>query len=187
MMKKTGAGWLWFCAVVTGLNLTLTASAQEPVAAPEASGPAGAGAENATPDTPGPAAQIPAELENRLVVLQRLEALRSADLETLKAAQAECMKKAEEWAGKIPELRRQLNEAYEDARLNSPDAKALRQQIRDLEAQLEQGLVANPAVQEKQKAIDQAQQEMLAELQVRTQLGALIAAKEGRDLARSPE
>ena len=97
------------------------------------------------------------------------------------------MKKAEELAEKIPELRRQLNEAYEDARLNSPDAKALRQQIRDLEARLEQTLVENPAVQEKQQAIDQAQKDMLEELQVRTQLGALIAAKEGRDPARSPE
>lgn len=187
MMKKTGAGWLWFCAVVTGLNLMLTASAQETAAAPETSGPSAADEENVTPDIPASAPQVPAELEPRLVVLQRLEALRSADLETLKATQAECMKKAEELAEKIPELRRQLNEAYEDARLNSPDAKALRQQIRDLEARLEQTLVENPAVQEKQQAIDQAQKDMLEELQVRTQLGALIAAKEGRDPARSPE
>ena len=45
----------------------------------------------------------------------------------------------------------------------------------------------NPAVQEKQKAIDQVQKDMLTELQVRTQLGALIAAREGRDPARTPE
>ena len=187
MMKKTGAGWLWFCAVVTGLNLTLTASAQETAAVPAASGPQAAGAETSAPDTPGPAAQVPTELETRLAVLQRMEAFKSADLDALQAAQTECMKKAEELAESIPELRRQLNEAYEDARLNSPEAKALRQQIRDLEARLEQTLVENPAVQEKQKAIDQVQKDMLTELQVRTQLGALIAAREGRDPARTPE
>ena len=111
-------------------------------------------------------------------IAERMEALKSADLETLKAAQEECLKHARVLTEKIPELRRQIRETYEEARLNAPEALEIKRQIRELEAKLDRTLQDLPAVQEALQSIRQIEQDMLAELQFRTTLGGMIAAKE---------
>jgi hypothetical protein len=194
MMKKTGAGLLWPRAALFLLGVCLagrgpgafalempTAPEMPQAAAPDAPAPA-ASAE--LPFTEAAAPEAVAESAPRIPASERLESLKSADLETLKAAQADCMKAAGELTEKVPALREQMRTAYEDARLNSPEAKALHQQIRDLEAKLEQTLRDAPAVKEQLQAIEQAQKDVLAELQLRTALEGMIAAKE--DAAKDP-
>ena len=143
------------------------------------------------PDAPASEAVIDSAAVEDLAPLpppsERLEALKNADLATLKAAREDCIQAAQAYSEKIPELQRQVRAAYEDARLNSPEAQALRQQIAELEAKLAQTLRDAPAVREKQLAIGQAEQDMLAELQLRTTLGGMIAQKGGGDVEAEPE
>lgn len=114
----------------------------------------------------------------QLQVNERIDPLRAADLETLKKAQEECWNKAQELADRGPELRREAREAYEDARLNSDVAKEYRQQITELEQQLDQALRDLPQVKDKLAEIQQVEREMLLELQVRTALAGMVAARE---------
>lgn len=116
----------------------------------------------------------PAELD----LDQRLEALQSADLATLKDAYAQAEKKAQELAVKGPELRFAARAAYDEARLNSDVAKEIHQQRADLEKQLDQALRDLPEVKEKLEEIEDLEREMLAELRLRTVLAGLIAARE---------
>lgn len=194
MMKKTGAGILSFALGVFVLGGGLTGGggatlAQDVVKAPEVATEA-----VAIPTTPDvPASDAVAVPESTAISAplpppsERLEALKTADLATLKAAREDCIQAAQAYSEKIPELQRQVQAAYEDARLNSPEAQALRQQIAELEAKLAQTLRDAPAVKEKQLAIGQAEQDMLAELQLRTTLGGMIAQKGGGDEESEPE
>ena len=197
MMKKTGAGWLRFGAGLflfgAGLTLGGASTFAQDVAVPhqtparilpDALLPAEASApESIEPSAP----EVVAESAPRPPASERLEALKNADLETLRAAQEECLKAAVELTNKGPVLRREMREAYEEARLNSAESKALQQQIRDLEAKLEQTLKEMPAVKGKLQAIEQAQKDLLAEVTLRTTLAGMIAAKENADPAQAPE
>ena len=194
MMKKTGAGVLWFgvgvfvlggCWMGVGGAALAQDVAQSPKVAPSTM------AAPILPDVPESDTVVDSATAEDLAPLpppsERLEALKTADLATLKAAREDCIKAAQAYSEKIPELRQQAQAAYEEARLNSPEAQALRQQIADLEAKLAQTLRDAPAVREKQLAIGQAEQDMLAELQLRTTLGGMIAQKGGGDVEAEPE
>jgi hypothetical protein len=189
MLKKTSAGLLRFHLAVFLAGACWTGWGKGGLAAelPAMLRMPEAGAAVEPESIPAAAPESGAESVPRLPPGERLETLKSADVKTLKAAQADCLKAAKEFSEKGPELRRQMQKAYEDARLNSPEAKALQQQIRDLETQLEQTLRDAPGVREKLQAIQQAEQDMLAELQLRTALGGLIAAREQTDPAQIPE
>ena len=135
-----------------------------------ASAAAEAAAEAAEPDSvPAPAARPTPE--------ERLAKLQGADLAALRAAQDECMQAAQEISTYVPELHRQLRQTYEDVRENDPALQGLNRQIAELETQREQLLANHPAVLEKRRAIDQAQQDMLAELHLRSTLEGRIAAQ----------
>ena len=164
-MKKTGAVMSWWVLgfILAGawakpaVAQVVPPSIQLPEAAP-ATEP-----ETAAP----PATEVVVESPPRLPPDQRLAELKFADLDALKAAQDDCLKAAEDLTKRIPELHREARAAYEEAR-NSPEAQAVQRQIKDLEAQLVRILQTAPAVLEKQQAIDQARQDMLAELRLRT-------------------
>ena len=194
MMKKTGAGILWFglgIFVLGGgwMGVGGSALAQDIAQASEIA--TGALAVPTSTDVPASDAVVDSAAVVDLASLpppsERLEALKTADLAALKAAREDCIQAAQAYSEKIPELRRQIQAAYEDARLNSPEAQALRQQIAELEAKLAQTLRDAPAVREKQLAIGQAEQDMLAELQLRTTLGGMIAQKGGAADESEPE
>jgi len=143
-----------------------------------------AAVETETPEAPVADAEPAAA--PRLPPDQRLETLKSADLATLKAAQEECLQAAQEYSMRAPELHRQMRAAYENLRQNDPEIQALQQQIADLQALVVQALENHPAVLELQQAIDQAQQDMLAELRLRTTLGGLIVQQGGVDEDSEP-
>lgn len=124
------------------------------------------------PETPRQTSPVEEDLD------QRLEALQSADLATLKDAYAQAEKKAQELAVKGPELRFAARAAYDEARLNSDVAKKIHQQRADLDKQLDQALRDLPEVKEKLEEIESLEREMLAELRLRTALAGLIAARE---------
>ena len=127
-----------------------------------------------------------AETPARLPAAERLVALQAADLDALQAARDEAMKAAQEYTEKIPELRQRLQQAFEEARTNSPEVKAMRQQIADLEVSITQYLQGLPQVTELTDAIRQAEQGMLEELNLRTALGELIARRGGGSEERMP-
>lgn len=127
------------------------------------------------------AAQAPASVAApapRPTPEERRAQLAGADLAALRAAEEDCLQAAQEISTYVPELHRQMRQAYEDARQNDPAIQDLNRQIADLEARREQLLANHPAVLEKRRAIDQAQQDMLAELHLRTELEGRIAAQE---------
>ena len=110
---------------------------------------------------------------------ERRAALKDADLAALRAAQEESLQAAQAISAYVPELHRQLRETAEDVRQNDPAFQELNRQIAELEAQREQLLANHPAILEKRRAIDQAQQDMLAELRLRTELDGRIEAQAG--------
>lgn len=183
-MKTTGAVLSWL-----GMGLCLAAAWPHPAAAqvvpPAIKLPVAAAV--AEPETAAPpATEAVAESPPRLPPDQRLETLKSADLAALKAAADDCLRAAEELTKRIPELHREARAAFEEAR-SSPEAQAMQRQIKDLEAQLVRVLQNASAVLEKQRAIDRAQQDMLAELRLRTTLEGMIAAKESEPPAKPPD
>ncbi len=158
----------------------------EPVVAPAASVPASGSladlaalraASAAAESTAAEPAPVPAPAP-RPTPEERLANLQDADPAALRAAHEDCMQAAQEIATYVPELHRQVRQAYEDARQNDPAIQGLTRQIAELEAQREQLLVNHPAVLEKRRAIDQAQQDMLAELRLRTTLEGRLAAQD---------
>jgi hypothetical protein len=180
MMRKTCGGFVLSLAGFCLLGSSLfgwsagSAMAQEipaplqiPAASPviETDVPEAASAESIEVETP------------RVPVSERMAILKTADLESLKAAQNKCMLAAQELSAKGPVLRKQMSEAYEAAK-SSPEAVAMQQQIDELEKKLEQTLENSPVVQEKVRALAQANDEMLEELQLRTTLMNWIAAKD---------
>ena len=150
-----------------------------------ASGCAVVPAATADPD-PSPPAPTPAPAP-RPTPEERLATLQDADLGALRAAREDCMQAAQEIAAYVPELHRQARQAFEDARQNDPAIQDLNRQITELEARREQLLVNHPAVLEKRRAIDQAQQDMLAELRLRTTLEGRIAAQSDGMPVSAPE
>jgi hypothetical protein len=175
MMKKTGAVWVAFGVAITLLGFWgAGARAQEILVDASAES-----AEVAAP-TEEQVAPLEEEAPVRLSPAVRLEQLQTADLVALRAARAEAMKAAQYYSEKIPEYRRRAQQAYEEARLNSPEAQAMRKQILDLETALREYLTHLPEVAQYEEAIRQAEQDMLAELQLRTSLGVLIARRGGR-------
>jgi hypothetical protein len=153
MTKMTSAVW-----VVLGLFLLVagTGRAQELVSQEEG---------------------VSASLNLQQAVAQRLDGLQSADLAVLEKAQAECWAQAQALGARGSELRQEARAAYEEARQDSELAKEYRRQIQELEDQMDQELRALPQVKGKLEEIQQVEQEMLVELQVRTALAGLIAAK----------
>ena len=208
MLEKTGAGILWFglgLFLLAGWGTPGFAQADAAVAADEAAAaesvPAETAAAPAPESAPRPAnagladlaalraasaaaesaaaepAPMPAPAP-RLSPEERLANLQDADLAALFAAQDDCLQAAEAISAYVPELHKQMRQAYEDARQNDPAIQGLTQQIAELEAQRERLLANHPAVLEKRRAIDQAQQDMLAELRLRTTLEGRIAAQD---------
>jgi len=197
MMNKTCVVFLWSRAGIFLLGACLAgwgtgALATDFPIAPEMPKAVGPGAPESVAavesESVSPAApESVAESVPRLPANERLETLKSADLETQKAAQEDCMKAAEELSSKVPDLYQQMRAAYEAASQNDPAIQAMKRQIVDLQVQMEKALENHPAVLEKRQAIDQAQQDMLAELQLRTKLEGMIAAKEQEKPAQTPE
>lgn len=209
MPMKTSAGGCWFVAalfllaglVPMGFAQDAAASSDaepvsaEPTVASAASAPAPGGladlaalraataAAESVANEPEP---VPAPAP-RPTPEERLANLQDADLAALRAAQEDCMQAAQEIATYVPELHRQVRQAYEDARQNDPAIQGLNRQIAELESQREQLLVNHPAVLEKRRAIDQAQQDMLAELRLRTTLEGRIAAQSDGMSVPAPE
>ncbi len=103
-----------------------------------------------------------------------MEQYEGADLETLKKAYDEILLEARRSSERVPEVRRQVREAYEEARLNLPEALFIQQEIRELEAQLDRVLAESSPVRELLEEIERVQQDMLVKLDVRTALGTLI-------------
>jgi regulator of replication initiation timing len=71
--------------------------------------------------------------------------------------------------------------------LNSDAAKEIYKQISELELKLDQTLRDLPEVKDKLAEIQQVEKEMLVELQVRTALIGMIAAREKDGASVSPE
>ena len=113
------------------------------------------------------------------VICYPVETLPKPDLAALRAAQEESLQAAQAISAYVPELHRQLRETAEDVRQNDPAFQELNRQIAELEAQREQLLANHPAILEKRRALDQAQQDMLAELRLRTELDGRIEAQAG--------
>ena len=210
MMRKASAGVLCFVAILILLagpvpmgfaqeaNTPPPAAepvSSEPVVAPAASAPVPGGLADLAALRAASAAAESAATEPELVPApaprptpdERLAKLQDADLAALRAAQEDCMQAAQEIATYVPELHRQMRQAYEDARQNDPAIQGLSRQIAELESQREQLLVNHPAVLEKRRAIDQAQQDMLAELRLRTTLEGRIAAQSDGMPVPAPE
>lgn len=159
MMKKGGACWVCFAMVLCLFVAGVCARAQDE-------------------ETEIAPANPVLESDFKQQVNQRLEPLRSANLEALKAAKEECWRKAQELGARGPELRRELRDAYEAARQNSDIAKDYQRRIAELEQQMEQALRDLPEVKAKLAELQQVERDMLVELQVRTALDGLIAARE---------
>ena len=134
MMNKAGAVGLKFVlglfVVASGMGGRGVAVGQMPamdvVAAPVESD----AVDLPAPETPRQTSSVEEDLD------QRLEALQSADLATLKDAYAQAEKKAQELAVKGPELRFAARAAYDEARLNSDVAKKIHQQRAELLVQV---------------------------------------------------
>ena len=173
MMKKTGAVlfWLGACFVLSGTG-GVPAYAQKVPAVAEPAADASAAVA---------ASPIPA------LVAQRLETLKSADLDAWKKAKEECEKSARELAIQGPKLRGEARDAYENARLNSDVAKEIQKQMVELDQKLDQTLRDLPEVKSKLEEVQRTEQAMLVELQVRTALGSWIAAREKEAAAAAPE
>ena len=209
MMRKASAGVLCFVAILfllagpVPMGVAQDADAPpvaaepvsaETVVAPAATAPASGGlADLAAMRTASAAAETTSEPEPvpapapRPTPEERLATLQDADPAALRAAHEDCMQAAQEIAAYVPELHRQVRQAYEDARQNDPAIQDLNRQIAELEARREQLLVNHPAVLEKRRAIDQAQQDMLAELRLRTTLEGRIAAQSDGMPVPAPE
>lgn len=153
---------------------SVPARVQDPSLAAIASMRAASASAGTAADEPAPAAAP----QPRPSPDERRAALQDADLAALRAAQDDCLKAAEEISTYVPELHKQMRQTYEDARQNDPVIQDLNRQIAELEARREQLLANHPAVLEKRRAIDQAQQNLLAELRLRTELEGRIAARE---------
>lgn len=174
MIKKSGAVLLWL-----GLGLFLSGTWGTPALAQENS----ASETPAADAAPAPASARPFQAQ----VDQRLAALKTADLEALKQAKEECEKAAKELATKGPALRQAARAAYEDARLNSAEAKEIYRQIEELRQKMDQTLRELPAVKAKQDEVRQLEEALMVELQVRTGLSGLIAAREASAAAAGAE
>ena len=159
---------------------SMPARVQDPsLAAIAAMRAASASAESAAAES-APAAAAP---QPRPSPDERRAALQDADLAALRAAQDDCLKAAEEITTYVPELHKQMRQAYEDARQNDPAIQDLNRQVAELEARREELLANHPTVLERRRAIDQAQQDMLAELRLRTELDGRITAQESAGAA----
>ena len=172
MMKMKGAGLMRSRAGVFLYGACLMAwgtgvLAQE--AQVEADASAASAAES---ETLGEAAapQLPAG--------DRLEALKSADLETLQAAWARCNEAAQTLAVQAPQLRMAARKAYEEARVNSDIGKDYRRQMSELDEKLDQALRELPEVKDKLEEIQRLERLLQEELRFRTALAGLIAARE---------
>ena len=174
MIKKSGAVLLWL-----GLGLFLSGTWETPALAQEIS----ASETPAAAVAPAPPSARPFQAQ----VDQRLAALKTADLDALKQAKEDCEKAAKELATKGPALRKAAHAAYEEARLNSAEAKAIHAQIEELRQKLDQTLRELPEVKGKLEEIRQVEEALMVELQVRTGLGGLIAAREAGAAAAVPE
>ena len=182
MKSRTGAVLFWLAMglVLSGVAGVWAAAPEIPAALqlPPAAPPVAAADEPVADVPAAEAAAAPEAAPSLPPPEQRLAALKDADLETLKAAEAACMKAAEAYSASVPELHKQMRATYEDVEQNDPAIQGLKKQIAELNANLDKLLANHPAVLEKRQAIDRAQQDMLAELRLRTELRGLIAAKE---------
>lgn len=181
MMNKTGvdvvlprAGFFLFvaCLVLWGMG-SLAQEASVAIDASESS-------EAAAPE-------IPVDFVPPAPAGERLEVLKTTDLATLKAAWDDCNQNLQKLAIQGPRLRIASRAAYEEARLNSDISKEIHRQIADLEQQLDQALRDLPEVKDKLGEIQQVEQAMLAEMNLRTTLAGMIAAREKADAASVSE
>lgn len=180
MMNKTGAGLLrsrtghflfGACLLAWGTG-AFAQEAQAEADAPEAAA--------AAPESAAPAAQRPSAAD-------RVQALKSADLEALRAAWAQCNETAEALAVQAPQLRMASRKAYEEARLNSDIGKDFRRQMLELDGKLDQALRELPEVKDKLEEIQRVERSLLEELQFRTALAGVIAAREKDEAAAASE
>ena len=187
MKSRTGAVLFWLAMdlVLSGVAGVWAAAPEIPAALKLA--PAPAAVEPAADVPAAEAAPAPEVAPSLLPPEQRLAALKDADLETLKAAEAACMKAAEAYSASVPELHKQMRATYEDVEQNDPAIQGLKKQIAELNANLDKLLANHPAVLEKRQAIDRAQQDMLAELRLRTTLEGRIAAQSDGMPVSAPE
>lgn len=172
MLKKSSAGLLRFPLAIGLAGVCLAAwgtgvFAQDVPVAPTAAGEP----------------EIPFQAK----VAQRIEPLKSLDLDALRKAQAESTQSARDLAAKAPELRRAARDAYEEARLNSEAAKEIQKQRAELDQKLDQTLRDLPEVKDKLAEVQQVEQALLVELQVRTALAGLIAAREKEAAESAPK
>jgi len=180
-MKKTCGGFVLSLAGFYLLGSSLFGGFSGSVMAQEIPStlkmPAATAVESEGSESPEPASPVSIEEPStRLPVAERMAVLKTADLETLKAAQDECMSAAQELSVKGPILRKQISEAYEAAK-SLPEAVALQKQIKDLEKKWEQTLQESPAVQEKIQELEETNDEMMQELKLRTTLAGWISSK----------
>ena len=182
MKSRTGAVLFWLAMglVLSGVAGAWAAAPEIPAALqlPPAAPPVAAADEPVADVPAAEAAAAPEAAPSLPPPEQRLAALKDADLETLKAAEAACMKAAEAYSASVPELYKQMRATYEDVEQNDPAIQGLKKQIAELNDNLNKLLLDHPAVVEKHQAIDRAQQDMLAELRLRTELEGLISLKE---------
>ena len=168
MTIKTGAVRLGFVSGLAWLGAGLVLCCG-PVRADEV---AAAGSEAAVPSA-----------DFRAAVEARVAELQSADLEALQEAKAECERVLQELAVEVPTLRRAVRDRYEELRLNSDAAKEIYAQIAELEQKLDRTLREMPEVKEQLEKIQDLEQSMLTEMQVRTALSGLIAEREKQEPA----
>lgn len=176
MMKKTGAGGL-----VVSMFFVLHGFWGAVAGAQDAVGERAMLEHKASPEQA--VSQIPDSISALLPPTERLRQLQSADLAELQEARKKAIAAAQFYSEQIPGYRQMARQAYEDARLNSPEAQAMRQEIQEMEASLHAFLSNLPDVTQYDEAIQQAEKSMLAELELRTALGVLIAQKGGADEA----
>ena len=186
MMRKTGAGILWFglgVFVLGGcwMGVGGSALAQGPSEIP----PVAAADETAATPAPEAAPAIPAAPDYEYTYPKKLAELNAADVSELR-------KKLEEVEAEIDDVdiaasNAQIQAARTQAESDSPEVKALRAQIARLQEEIGQTIDRDPAVAAAAAGANRTHLEFMDRLNVRTGLLRLIAEKERQSKWTEPQ
>lgn len=171
MMKKAGAGILWF-----GMGAFVlfggAAFAQEALEAPAAA------ASEPAPAATAASAASPSFAEANAQAAARMESLQELELDELKGMLKQLNDSLPALGKKSSELSAELREARNKADREAEEVRALYKQIAEIQAQIAAVTDTLPGVREKLEAYNAAQATMFGEMQFRTKLMGLIRQKE---------
>lgn len=177
MMKKTGAGILWFgigVFVLGGgwMGVGGAAFAQGPAEIP----PVAAAAEPPATPAPEETPAIPAAAEYEYTYQKKLADLNEADVAELRQQLAEVEAQIDD--ADIATANAQIQTARDQAAANSPEVKALRAQIARLQDEIRLAIDRDATVMTASAGANRTHMEFMDRLNFRTGLLRLIAEKE---------